>query len=144
MSDRASTEKLFNDLFFKYRSELVPRVIQGFDSMSPAEGERIKMNNFFCGLHLTASLADAFSTIARKHEGNNEVGAASASDLKPFIKKSESSGVRFVRTACKLFAPGGQDQFSVYESFSQYVLGRGKKNALVDFCHNRFNIPGFW
>ena len=56
---------------------------------------------------------------------------------------SESSGVRFVRTACKLFAPGGQDQFSVHESFSQYVLERGKKNAPVDFRHNRFNILFF-
>ena len=60
MSDRASTEKLFNDLFFKYRSELVPRFIQGFDS--PAEqGEVIKMNNFFCGLHLTCGCVFDYS-----------------------------------------------------------------------------------
>ena len=141
MSDRASTEKLFNELFFKYRAELVPKVVQEFERMSPEQQQSvIKMNNFFCGLHLTVSLADDFSKASKAHEGNNEVGASKASELRMFIKKSESAGVRFVRTACKLFAPGGEDHFGAHEDFSQFVAGRGKKNILVDFRHNRFNI----
>ena len=140
MSDRASTEKLFNELLFQYRSELVPHIVQGYESMSPNEQTSVKKINLFCGLHLMIALADSFCSTLKAQESSNEVGAAAVSELKPFIKKSEAAAVRFVRTCCKLFAPGGQDQFGVHVDFSDYVKNHGKKNMLVDFRHHRFNI----
>ena len=58
MSDRASTEKLFN-FCVKYRERLLPQVVEKFtDLTEEAVGKLKTMNNFFCGLHLLVSLAE--------------------------------------------------------------------------------------
>ena len=66
MSDRAGTEKLFNVILKDYRNNLLPEVVSGFEDLSDNRKDQIRhMNNYFCGLHLTVSLAEAFLQILR-------------------------------------------------------------------------------
>ena len=50
MSDRASTEKLFNSVLCKYRERLLPQVVEKFSDLTEeAVGKLKTMNNFFVG-----------------------------------------------------------------------------------------------
>ena len=144
MSDRASTEKLFNSILQEYRSDLLPQIDANFSKMSDTEQENAKMmHNFFCGLHLMVSFADSFSTATNKLDyetGHKAIGAAADTTLKPFLRSSEPSSIRFERTTAKLFAPGGQDKFGVHDLFTQHLKAKEKENHLVDFNRQRFNI----
>ena len=59
MSDRCKTHKKINDLFVKYRKELLPQVTKNWhelpkeDLQSPGN-----VNEFFCSLHFLVGLAD--------------------------------------------------------------------------------------
>ena len=53
MSDRAATEKSFNNLLESYREEILPQVVEGWEDLSDDEQASFsKLQNSFCGLHL--------------------------------------------------------------------------------------------
>ena len=55
-SDRAATEKKFNELLQEYREGILKKLTDDFENMSKKQIDNvIKMNNFFCGLHLLVS-----------------------------------------------------------------------------------------
>ena len=144
MSDRASTEKLFNSIFAEYRSQLLPQLIKNFDMLSNEQQNALQsMNHFFCGLHLLISLAENSSKSLKNFEKvklqNVDTGAEKSAKLKMFIKGSESAVVRFVRTTCKLFAKGTHSANS-FGPFCAYLSQKGEVNILEEFLHNRFNI----
>ena len=48
MSDRHSTEKLFNEMLHDYRAEILPSVAENCEVMTDVEKEQLThMNNFF-------------------------------------------------------------------------------------------------
>lgn len=141
MSDRAATEKLFNRLLETYRASLLPSVVDKWDTLSPAEQSNCKkMNNFFCGLHLTVAMADTFCVAVKSLESDMQpLGASSHDDTKMFVKQSETAVERFIRSTCKMCVRGA-DEKSGCPAFSTYLQMVGKRNMLVEFAHNRFNV----
>lgn len=68
MSDRASTEKHFNNLLEQFRSEILPQVIDNWENLSEEERQLCsKMNNFYCGLHLLVGMADTCESTLKKN-----------------------------------------------------------------------------
>ena len=67
MSDRHAAEKLFSQLLFEYRENVLPDVIAGWGKMTEDVQEQlIRMNNFYCGLHFLVGL------LSRCSRGNDE------------------------------------------------------------------------
>eukprot|EP00117_Sycon_ciliatum_P015915 scpid99812/ scgid15579/ len=59
MTDRCSVEKSYNQMLQKYRAELLPQVVEGWDNLDEHDKSAMStMNNFFCGLHYIVGLAD--------------------------------------------------------------------------------------
>ena len=59
MSDRAATEKAFNDLLSHYRSEILPTVIEEWEQLSNEERQSMsRMYNFYCGMHFVTNMAE--------------------------------------------------------------------------------------
>ena len=53
MSDRAAPQKSFNTMLANYRSDILPEVVQNWDSLSTDEQTTLsQMHNFYCGMHL--------------------------------------------------------------------------------------------
>ena len=127
MSDRAATEKLFNSMLQEYREKLLPSILVGFDNFTEEQQQNtIRMNHFFCGLHLLVSLAENFSSSVTKLEASvgpscTCIGAAAHPQTKWFTKKSESPIIRFVRTTCKLLARGADEKNGCFADFSSYL-----------------------
>lgn len=144
MSDRASTEKLFNRILEDYRSQLLPQIVQNYNNLSEEQIKSLKcMNNFFCGLHLMISFAESTDKTLKSMEKElGPLGAASDSATKPFVRASESAIIRLLRTSCKLFAKSVKlnNDNNCFQHFTSYLESKNEKNVLVEFINNRFNI----
>ncbi|XP_052089225.1 uncharacterized protein LOC127725962 [Mytilus californianus] len=96
MSDRAATEKSFQQLLQDYRTTLLKENMDNFNELSEPDQLLItKMNNFFCGLHLLVNIADLMCSIFKEWEQtvmNKEV-------------VGESAIIKTVREVCKAFVP---------------------------------------
>lgn len=69
MSDRASTEKTFNNLLEEFRSTILPEIVDNWNDLDDIEKKLCsKLNNFFCGLHLLVGMADSCETSIKKFE----------------------------------------------------------------------------
>lgn len=144
MSDRASTEKLFNEILTEYRSSLLPEIVDNFDKLSEDDIISAKqMNNFFCGLHLLISLAEVTAKCLKPLENfDDPIGAEADKSTRLFIKTSESSIMRYIRTSCKLFAKSVKlnNDNNCFGAFTAYLQTLNMNNVLVEFLNNRFNI----
>ena len=59
MSDRAATEKAFNDLLSHYRSEILPTVIQEWEQLSNEKCQSMsRMYNFYGGMYFVTNMAE--------------------------------------------------------------------------------------
>lgn len=64
MSDRAHTNIAFCALLEDYRSQILPKFIPTWNELTEDEQKiAVKLNNFFCGLHLLVNFAECFSHI---------------------------------------------------------------------------------
>ncbi len=134
MSDRHAAEKLFNDLLHDYRAEILPSIVQNWNSLTEIEQEQMtNMNNFFCGLHFLIALADSAEASVKIWETQNLDGAPPTS----------TSGTQtLVRTSCKAFHHKGSQQCGSSTLFRVFL----KKEQgiahipLARFVGNRFNI----
>ena len=142
MSDRHIVEKSFNSLLEGYRLEVLPSVIDNWDKLSVDEQQSITtLNNFFCGLHLLVGMADTASSALLEWELTHFKESVGAAALFGINKKSESGVIRLIRTACKALCKHGNEQSGVYQPFTSFLESKGiKKNPLVSFRGNRFNI----
>ncbi|KAK3106600.1 hypothetical protein FSP39_023288 [Pinctada imbricata] len=144
MSDRASTEKHFNNLLKTYHEEILPDVIDGFTEMSADERELCgKMHNFFCGLHLLVAIADVCEETLKKFQKNFLDGKDIGSGTKPELKryhKSESGTLRLLRTCSKSFARGEDEKSGVFLPWTTFLKEKKEKNRITRFKHNRFNM----
>ena len=64
MSDRTQTNLAFTAILEQYRRDVMPMFVDSWNSLS--EDERlvtVKVNNFFCGLHLLVHFAECLSPI---------------------------------------------------------------------------------
>ncbi|XP_021339530.1 uncharacterized protein LOC110440700, partial [Mizuhopecten yessoensis] len=144
MSDRASTEKLFNSLLQDYRCTVLPHVIDNFDQLTTEEqGLCGQMNNFFCGLHLLVGMADVSEETLKKFEASYLEGKLIGSADKPELKRyhrTESGTLRLLRTSSKAFAMGEDEKNGVHLPWKTYLSQKNEKNYILRFKHNRFNM----
>ena len=130
MSDRHAAEKLFNEILSDFRAEILPTVIDNWDSITEVEREQLtRMNNFFCGLHFMVGLADAAEETLKLWE------AQSSST----VVGSSSGTQRLVRTACKALHHRGSQQCGSSTLFRTYLRKEGiHRIPLAQFVGNRF------
>ena len=141
MSDRHIVEKKFNELLEDYRCDILPSVIESWETMTPDERSSMStLNNFFCGMHVLVGMADAASSALLRWEISHFNGATDITSC-VIRRKGESGIVRLVRTACKALSKHGSEQSGVYQSFTSYLVSNGiKRNPLAPFRGNRINI----
>ena len=140
MSDRASTEKSFNDLLTAYRSEILPTVVDNWGELLLEQREAMaRMYNFFCGMHFIVGMADHTAEALRLFEithQESETTTVSAS-----TEPTEAGCIRFIRTACKAFEKRGDQKSGHPLQFSSFLKQKGiQRVPLVHFKGNRFNI----
>ena len=73
MSDRASTQKAFNTLLSEYRANILPLVVNNWESL--AENEQLSMSqifHYFCGMHLLVNMAEHITEAFRLFENAND------------------------------------------------------------------------
>ena len=88
-SDRHIVEKKFNELLESYRAEVLPDIVEGWDSLTEDQQLSLtRMNNFFCGLHYLDGLAD--ETLKNRKALINEEDSV-----------TEAGTLRLIRISCK-------------------------------------------
>ena len=87
-------------------------------------------------------MADVSSSTLLQWELTHFEGTVGAAALfGSTTRQSESGIVRLVRTACKALCKHGSEQSGVYQPFTAFLATNSiKKNPLVSFRGNRFNI----
>lgn len=143
MSDKASTEKKFNELLEEYRLNILPNVIEGWADMTEDEHRSVsRMNNFFCELHLLVGAADTCAETLRKFETcsfkGEKVGAQSENSDE--IVPQEAGVIRLIRTCSKAFGRGVDEKSGCFLDFQTYCSQHQVPTLFVRYRHNRFNI----
>ena len=145
MSDRCGMQKKFNDLMADYRKERVPEVIADWTEMSREEKTKLlKMNDFFCGLHLLVAFADQAEATLKLWDKLIHEDKAVGSLKKGCggFSSSDSGTNRLVRTVCKAVQECGCEKSGRPVQFAQFVQQEGEATSvpLVPFKGNRFNV----
>ena len=59
MSDNCIVQKKFNEFYLKFRTDILPNVVDGWSELNEAQQAKFaNMNDFFCGLHFIVGMAD--------------------------------------------------------------------------------------
>ena len=133
MSDRASTEKAFNDLLQDYRIRTLPLVYENWHEMSPEEQSSVsRINNFFCALHLLVGMADTSSSCIFKFE--------QLCEKSPENVRHESGTVELIRMCAKALSRGGDEKSGCYQQWKTYIEGKNDKVLFINFRGTRFNV----
>ena len=145
MSDRAATEAKFNELLQTYRAEILPVIVDDWKNLSQELQDKLsRLNNFFCGLHGLVHIA--VNNSAKEDEALHFEGTDKVPIKDPrFRKPNESAICRTIRTACNVFAYGGDAKTSCHGCFSAMVSDVLKENGfrslpITPYRGNRFNI----
>ena len=144
MSDRAATESLFNKMLQTYREECLVLYKENWENFSDeAKAKLTEMHNFFCGLHLLTSMADAVSASFKTFESNfldgKKVGATAEFGIHVF--NTASGCIRLVQNACKALSRGGDEKNGCHRHWKVYKHGVNlSKTFFLPFRGNRFNV----
>ncbi len=145
MSDRAASEKKFNELLHDYRASILPNVVSDWNELEGNEREKLmRMNNFFCGMHFVVGLAEQAEASLKVWEelvfGDECVGASALGGGKNW--KNESGTMRLVRTVCKAVQDRGCEKSGKPVVFREFLRMNFGMNVvpLAPFKGNRFNI----
>ena len=115
MSDRAATEKAFNDLLSQYRSEILPTVIQEWEQLSDEERQSMsRMYNFYCGMHFVTNMAEHASEAMRLFEN------AYSDD-----NNTECKAVHLITLVCKAFQRRADEKSGYPIQFGTYLRRHG-------------------
>ena len=130
MSDRASSQKAFNTLLSEYRTNVLPLIIDNWESLGENEQASMsQMFHYFCGMHLLVNMAENVTEALKLFENAN-----GTSD-------NESGTVRLVRTTCKAFQRRACEKSGCPLQFTSYLKQQGfDSNPLINFRGNRYNV----
>ncbi|CAC5359985.1 unnamed protein product [Mytilus coruscus] len=108
MSDRASTEKKFQNLLENYRTTILTKIIDGWPMLTEEErAASSRMNNFFCSLHLLVNFATVCGEGLKKFESLNLKDHPIQTDDESETESGTESGtIRLLRTSAKSFSRG--------------------------------------
>ena len=102
MSDRCATHKKCNDLFIKYRMELLPQVTKNWHKLSKEDQQSLgNVNEFFCGLHFLVGLADQADTGLKLWENVLFKGQHVGFVTHGGYSNGKSGTLRLIRIVCK-------------------------------------------
>ena len=131
MSERAAAQKSFNALLATYRSDILPSVVNNWNSLSNDEQSTMsQMNNFYCGMHLVVNMAERTSESLKLVERNFDSQATHA-----ICTEHESGTVRLIRTACKAFEKRGDEKSGCPLHFEAYLNVVFTNGARVYYLH---------
>ena len=139
MSDQCNIKK---KLFVEFRKNILKHTVN-FDDLSKIEQEKmVQVNQFFCGLHYLAGLANQaeaclkiWENIVHKHR---KVGS-----IAHVVYPNGDSGVtRLIRTVCKSVQERGCKKSGKIVCFATYLKDESgiTSISLFSFLDNRFNI----
>ncbi|XP_063415652.1 uncharacterized protein LOC134697357 [Mytilus trossulus] len=143
MSDRASTEKKFQNLLENYRTTILTTIIDGWPMLTEEErAASSRMNNFFCSLHLLVNFATVCGEGLKKFESlylkDHPIQTDDESEIESV---TESGTIRLLRTSAKSFSRGVDEKNGVYKQFNTYLLMKKEDHVkFIRFTHNRFNV----
>jgi len=142
MSDRAATEVKFNKLLQDYKSEVLPDIIEKFDSLNDdAQQSVTRINNFFCGLHSLVHMAEVAQKSLFQIEKDHFEEPLPSSDT---FNINQSGTFRLIQTSCKAFARRGDQRNGCHGNFKTYISSHLQKHKmnfpLQPLKGNRFNI----
>ena len=145
MSDQCIVEKKFNTLLQEYREHILPDVVTGWHSLSSEQQSSIvKMNNFFCGLHLIVGLADQSQACLSKWEDVHFEGQTfGATELPLIYDTSESRVFRMLRTTASAFHKRGNEQAGCMDDFAAFMKDAGIQIPLAELRGNRSYVSFF-
>ena len=142
MSDRASTEKSFNDLQTAYRSELLPTVVDNW-------GELLRTGRRYV-LHVQLLLWNAVHCghgrpIQRLFDSIFETThqVSGTTTVNTFTEPTEVGCIRFIRTHRNTFEKTRESKFRHSLQFSLFPRQKGiQRVLLLQFKDNKFFIDG--
>lgn len=126
MSDRASVMKAFNKSFN--------------DRRNVALGVNENVEFLHCNAHFLLGLSSATEKILKLWEKSQEqkIGRDKVDKFKRFTS-SESSGSRYIRTACDILGPRGDEKNGCKDSWEAFCDLQELKSTVTSFKGNRFN-----
>ncbi|XP_060597475.1 uncharacterized protein LOC132751328 [Ruditapes philippinarum] len=144
MSDRASTEKAFNNILEEYRKKILPTVTDGWTDLSSEQQTSLtSMHSFFCGLHLLVACAEVSQKCLLEYEKTlkENIGLERDDEIKSeYLNTSECATVRLIRAASKCLSRGGDEKSGCFSDFQAYLSMSGRRVKFIRFHGNRFNV----
>lgn len=85
-------KKSFNSLLEDYRSDILPSVTEGWETLSTEEQAKItNLNSFFCGMHLVVGMVDtAASTLKEWEDTHFESSSQGAAAMPKVFTRNEA------------------------------------------------------
>ena len=142
MADCCATPPKINNLFTKFRKELLPDVMKNWENMPNDQQQSLgNVNEFFCGLHFLVGLADQAEACLKVWENiifkEQNVGSL----LHGGYSNGESGALCLIRTVCKSVQHRGCEKSGRMVTFEIFMEERNiTRLPIYQFLGNRFNI----
>lgn len=144
MTDQHIVNKKFREDFESLRRSLLEKCVSGWDKLSEAEQQKsVRINQWFCLLHVLLGLADATDVAIKEYEqiitngGEVKIGRTGLySGMQP--KRDTSLTYETIKSCCSLLTSMGHSSAGLQQDFKSWL--QGGKMELKNFVHNRFNI----
>ena len=142
MSDRCVTQKKFNNLFTKFRKELLPDVIKNWENLSNDQQQSLgNVNDSFFGLNFLLGLADQAEACLKVWENIIFKGQNVRLLLHGEYLNGESGTLRLIRTVCKSVQHRGCETSARMVTFEIFMEECNiTRLPMYQFLGNRFNI----
>jgi E1A/CREB-binding protein len=139
MSDQGPTNIPFNKRLQVIREELLPTVIESWNTLSDeAQKEISNMGNYFCKLHLLVNFAEEVGKGFKVYE------SITFDQFKPMCAFDSDAGYSVftvVRATCKALLTGhGSDKSGAGGYFQSFMRGKELTMQLADTAHSRMNV----
>ena len=145
MSDRAATEKLFNQQVEDLINKVLPEFRAVEDQLDEADkAVVIELFNEYCGLHTLVHAANCVSAASDACE-KGHFGATPPIHNPTFRRANQSGAVRLIQTSCKMFARGADERNGLFGKFNDFIKPflmdafKCRSLPLTPFRGSRFN-----
>ncbi|XP_064636439.1 uncharacterized protein LOC135493239 isoform X1 [Lineus longissimus] len=131
MSDRASVNKAYNREFDKKRKEIIG-------------DESAQLEFIYCNAHFLLGLSSESEKVLKQlqkaiGDGTGKLGRDKLNQFKSFSSAGESAVSRFIRTACDVLGPRGDDKSGCRDAWEAYCHLQGERSLVKSYRSNRFN-----
>ena len=139
MTDRCSVNSSFFEEFQKWRKEILPFVVENYDSLPEKERESISsMHHVFCALHVIHNLGIYAEKAIKEWE---KIVSEDSNTQGGFKNSNNSRSYDLLFELSKLTSVGHGDQRNgKADEWIAYLDKIKAKNHMVSFLHHRFNI----